>query len=144
MATDQSITTQQPPKKRGLQRSWESGGEVQLVGGVWEMWYHCLGKKLSNNEKKIHHGLKRLQTIEFPHNNQPKTGGHGGGEQGKEAQPLGSVWGPVIAMIWVEIRKMKKNKNIIHLGLRGLQINYFTHNNQPKTGRAVKESRERR
>ena len=21
------------------------------MGGVWEMWYHCLGKKLSNNEK---------------------------------------------------------------------------------------------
>ena len=33
---------------------------------------------------------------------------------------------------------------IIHPGLRWLLIDYFTHNNQPKTSGALKESRERR
>ena len=44
-----------------------------------------------------------------------------------------SVWESVIALIWAEIRTTKIII-IIHLGLRQPPIDYFIHNNQPKTG----------
>ena len=49
-----------------------------------------------------------------------------------------SVWGPVIALIWVEIQTMKKKIYIIQLGLRWPPIDYFTHNNKPKTWKRVR------
>ena len=33
-----------------------------------------------NEQKKIHHGLKRPKTNQFPHNNQPKIGVRNRGE----------------------------------------------------------------
>ena len=62
----------------------------------------------------------------------------------KDALPLVSVWGSIIALIWAEIPTTKKNIYIIHLGLRRPPIDLFAHNNQPKTGGVVEESTERR
>jgi hypothetical protein len=56
---------------------------------------------------------------------------------GEKARLVWSVWGDVISLIWVVIRTMKKNKIIIHLGLRWTLIKYLTHNNQPKKIRVV-------
>jgi hypothetical protein len=53
------------------------------------------------------------------HNNQIVVGHHGRRDVEEEAQPLGSVWGPVTALIRAEIQTTTKIKNIIHLGLRG-------------------------
>jgi hypothetical protein len=72
------------------------------------------------------------QNFEGKSNNQIGVGGHGGRDVGEEARLVWSMWGDVIASIWGAIQMMKKNKIIIHLGLRWPSIDYFTHNNQPK------------
>ena len=66
--------------KGNLER-WHAGG-----GGRWETLSHHLGRQMEqrkNNEKKYIGGPK--------HNNQPKTGGRGGGEHGGDMQRVGRV-----------------------------------------------------
>ena len=63
----------------------------------------------------------------------------------RRGRDRGCMWRPVIASILAEIQPTQKiNIYIIQPGLRWLLIDYFKHNNQSKTGGAVKESRERR
>jgi hypothetical protein len=66
------------------------------------------------------------------YNNQIGFGDRGRRDVGEEVPPGWSVWGVVMASIWAAIGTTKKNKNIIHLGLRRPQMDYFTLNNQPK------------
>ena len=50
----------------------------------------------------------------------------------------------VEASYCINLGRDSKNRKKINIYLRWLLINYFKHNSQPKTGGAVKESRERR
>ena len=64
-------------------------------------------------------------------------------ESGEGGATIGERVGSITALIWAEI-PTTKNIYIIHLGLRRPPIDLFAHNNQPKTGGVVEESRERR
>jgi hypothetical protein len=51
------------------------------------------------------------QNFEGKSNNQIGAGSRGGRDVGEEARLMWSVWGDVIALIWVAIQTMKKKRN---------------------------------
>ncbi len=87
-----------------------------MGGGVrGETLSHCLGcqmEQLTNNENKIHGGVNQPPIGGPKHNNQPKTGGHNGGEHGGDMQRAGCVgearwhhFGGIV--IWIGGKKIK-------------------------------------
>ena len=55
---------------------------------------HCLGRRIERQKNiyyKIHHSLKWLPVDDFKRNNQPKTGGHEGGEHGGDMRQAGCM-----------------------------------------------------
>ena len=81
---------------------WRGGATSEgRVGNVIPLF----GQKIEQQRKKeIHHGLKRPQANQFPHNNQPKIGVRNGGEYGGEV----GAWVMRDTIVWLEIRTTKK------------------------------------
>jgi hypothetical protein len=78
------------------------------------------------------------------HKNQIVVGDRGRRDVGEEVRQVGGAWGKRDTIVLAEIRTTKNIYIQYTLALDGLLIDYFTHNNQPKTRGAMKESRERR
>ena len=122
------------------------GKVVQQAGGMWEMWYHCLGMhKIEQQRKKgkeKHHGLKRPHTNEIPHNNQPKISVWNSGEYGGEVWQAGGseeLWYHRLGH-WNE--QLKMNEHEIHWFSQEIACELIGDTSQKDGAQVIQEAEE--